>query len=150
LDRPAPSRLPQAAPDDSPHHFFDYRLRFPVTNLIRGIRFEVGGRRRKQTLQPYPARIDAPSVSCHATNTSRSNHFTPIPRGRPRLGGFFSCRCRISSDFLMNTETSQQPLRSIEIYDTTLRDGTQGEGVSFSLQDKLNIAQRLAEIGIDY
>jgi len=38
----------------------------------------------------------------------------------------------------------------IEIYDTTLRDGTQGEGISFSLQDKLNIAVRLAEIGIDY
>ncbi len=41
-------------------------------------------------------------------------------------------------------------MRPIEIYDTTLRDGTQGEGVSFSLQDKLNIAQRLAEIGIDF
>ncbi|RMF42919.1 MAG: citramalate synthase [Planctomycetota bacterium] len=40
--------------------------------------------------------------------------------------------------------------RRIAIYDTTLRDGTQGEGVSFSLQDKLNIAQRLAEFGIDY
>jgi 2-isopropylmalate synthase len=40
--------------------------------------------------------------------------------------------------------------RSIAIYDTTLRDGTQGEGVSFSLQDKLNICERLAEIGIDY
>lgn len=40
--------------------------------------------------------------------------------------------------------------RLVEIYDTTLRDGTQGEGVSFSLQDKLNIARRLAEIGIDY
>jgi 2-isopropylmalate synthase len=39
--------------------------------------------------------------------------------------------------------------RSIQIYDTTLRDGTQGEGVSLSLQDKLNIATRLAEIGID-
>ncbi len=39
--------------------------------------------------------------------------------------------------------------RSICIYDTTLRDGTQGEGVSLSLQDKLNIAARLAEIGID-
>ncbi|TWU16395.1 citramalate synthase [Allorhodopirellula heiligendammensis] len=38
----------------------------------------------------------------------------------------------------------------IAIYDTTLRDGSQGEGVSFSLQDKLNIAQRLAEIGIDF
>lgn len=40
--------------------------------------------------------------------------------------------------------------RSIAIYDTTLRDGTQGEGVSFSLQDKLNICERLAEIGIDF
>jgi 2-isopropylmalate synthase len=40
--------------------------------------------------------------------------------------------------------------RSIAIYDTTLRDGTQGEGVSFSLQDKLNICQRLSELGIDY
>ena len=40
--------------------------------------------------------------------------------------------------------------RTIAIYDTTLRDGTQGEGVSFSLQDKLNICQRLAEMGIDY
>lgn len=40
--------------------------------------------------------------------------------------------------------------RRIEIYDTTLRDGTQGEGVSFSLQDKLKIAARLAEIGVDF
>lgn len=38
----------------------------------------------------------------------------------------------------------------ISIYDTTLRDGTQGEGVSFSLQDKLNICRRLAELGVDY
>lgn len=41
-------------------------------------------------------------------------------------------------------------VKSIQIYDTTLRDGSQGEGVSFSLQDKLNIARRLAEIGIDF
>ncbi|MEM9827012.1 MAG: citramalate synthase [Planctomycetota bacterium] len=40
--------------------------------------------------------------------------------------------------------------RDIEIYDTTLRDGSQGEGVSFSLQDKLNIARRLAETGVDF
>ena len=39
--------------------------------------------------------------------------------------------------------------RNINTYDTTLRDGTQGEGVSLSLQDKLNIAVRLAEMGID-
>jgi 2-isopropylmalate synthase len=41
-------------------------------------------------------------------------------------------------------------MRSIQIYDTTLRDGTQGEGVSLSLQDKLQITERLDEIGIDY
>ncbi len=41
-------------------------------------------------------------------------------------------------------------MRPITIYDTTLRDGTQGEGVSLSLQDKLNITVRLAEMGIDY
>ncbi len=38
----------------------------------------------------------------------------------------------------------------IEIYDTTLRDGAQGEGVNFSLQDKLLIARRLDELGFDY
>ena len=38
----------------------------------------------------------------------------------------------------------------IQIYDTTLRDGSQGEGVNFSLQDKLLITQKLDEIGIDF
>jgi 2-isopropylmalate synthase len=38
----------------------------------------------------------------------------------------------------------------IKIYDTTLRDGSQGEGVNFSLQDKLLIARRLDELGVDY
>lgn len=41
-------------------------------------------------------------------------------------------------------------MRRIEIYDTTLRDGSQGEGVSFSLQDKVLVARRLAEMGFDY
>jgi 2-isopropylmalate synthase len=40
--------------------------------------------------------------------------------------------------------------RRIEIYDTTLRDGTQGEGFNLSLQDKLQIAQRLDDLGVDY
>jgi 2-isopropylmalate synthase len=38
----------------------------------------------------------------------------------------------------------------IEIYDTTLRDGSQGEGVNFSLDDKLLITKKLDELGIDY
>ncbi|MBI3210498.1 MAG: citramalate synthase [Candidatus Solibacter usitatus] len=38
----------------------------------------------------------------------------------------------------------------ISTFDTTLRDGTQGEAVSFSVDDKLVIAQKLDELGIDY
>ncbi len=38
----------------------------------------------------------------------------------------------------------------IQLYDTTLRDGTQREGLSLSLNDKLKIAQRLDRLGIDY
>lgn len=38
----------------------------------------------------------------------------------------------------------------VQIYDTTLRDGTQGEGVNLSLQDKLMIARKLDELGFNY
>ena len=38
----------------------------------------------------------------------------------------------------------------ISIYDTTLRDGSQGEGINFSLQDKLLLTRRLDELGVDY
>jgi len=38
----------------------------------------------------------------------------------------------------------------LEIYDTTLRDGTQSEGISFSVEDKLRIARRLDQFGVDY
>jgi 2-isopropylmalate synthase len=40
--------------------------------------------------------------------------------------------------------------KKIQIYDTTLRDGTQGEGVSLSLQDKLLLAKRLDRFGVAY
>ena len=38
----------------------------------------------------------------------------------------------------------------IYTFDTTLRDGTQGEAISYSVEDKLIIAQKLDEFGIDY
>jgi len=41
-------------------------------------------------------------------------------------------------------------MRRIELYDTTLRDGTQGEDVCFSVEDKMMIARKLDELGIDY
>lgn len=39
---------------------------------------------------------------------------------------------------------------SITVYDTTLRDGTQGTGISFSVQDKLRIAERLDAFGVQF
>jgi 2-isopropylmalate synthase len=39
---------------------------------------------------------------------------------------------------------------AVKIYDTTLRDGTQGEGISFSVTDKLLIAEKLDQFGVDY
>ncbi|GBE05055.1 MAG TPA: citramalate synthase [Nitrospirae bacterium] len=41
-------------------------------------------------------------------------------------------------------------MRSIEIYDTTLRDGAQSEDISFSVEDKLRITGKLDELGIHY
>ncbi len=40
--------------------------------------------------------------------------------------------------------------RHVDIYDTTLRDGTQMEGVSMTVDDKLKIARELANFGMDY
>ncbi len=41
-------------------------------------------------------------------------------------------------------------MRNIEIYDTTLRDGAQSEDVSFSLEDKLRITERLDDLGVQF
>ena len=42
------------------------------------------------------------------------------------------------------------PPRRVTIYDTTLRDGTQGEGFVLSLHDKLAVAEKLDSLGVDY
>ncbi len=39
---------------------------------------------------------------------------------------------------------------NVLIYDTTLRDGTQGEGISFSAEDKILVAEKLDSFGVDY
>ena len=46
------------------------------------------------------------------------------------------------------SDTSEK--QHVAIYDTTLRDGTQGEGISYSSLDKLRIAEKLDEFGVDY
>lgn len=39
---------------------------------------------------------------------------------------------------------------NVEVFDTTLRDGAQTEGISYSLEDKLRIAQKLDELGVTF
>ena len=41
-------------------------------------------------------------------------------------------------------------MNAVEIYDTTLRDGAQGEGISLSAEDKVKIALRLDKMGFHY
>ena len=41
-------------------------------------------------------------------------------------------------------------MRKIELYDTTLRDGAQTEGISYSVQDKVRIARRLDQLGVHF
>ncbi len=41
-------------------------------------------------------------------------------------------------------------MNKVELYDTTLRDGAQSEGISFSVSDKLKISEKLNELGIHF
>ncbi len=54
--------------------------------------------------------------------------------------------------FLTDYDFSEVTMKNgrVKIFDTTLRDGSQGMGISFSLDDKLRIAQVLDELGVDY
>src|SRR5437868_15198471 len=59
----------------------------------------------------------------------------------------------MSAELPMRTETVVRdpswPAR-VEIYDTTLRDGSQLEGISLTVDDKLRIAEQLDWLGVDY
>ena len=46
-----------------------------------------------------------------------------------------------------NGHNGSKPI--VEVYDTTLRDGTQMEGMSLSCEDKLRIAEHLDTLGVD-
>ncbi len=50
----------------------------------------------------------------------------------------------------MSTPNSSAMPLSVEIYDTTLRDGAQLEGISLTVDDKLRIAEQLDRLGVHY
>jgi 2-isopropylmalate synthase (EC 2.3.3.13) len=41
-------------------------------------------------------------------------------------------------------------MKSLKLYDTTLRDGTQAEDIAFTVEDKIRIAKKLDELGVHY
>lgn len=55
----------------------------------------------------------------------------------------------VSNPFFQRPPLSFPPM-SVTIYDTTLRDGTQGTGISFSTLDKLRVAEKLDDFGVHY
>ena len=51
----------------------------------------------------------------------------------------------------MKTPTRNTDLpTAVEVFDTSLRDGAQREGISYSLEDKLRIARKLDELGVHF
>src|SRR6476646_3233242 len=56
----------------------------------------------------------------------------------------------LGRDFLVYAAREEGRVTQVFVYDTTLRDGTQGEHISLTVEDKLRIARRLDEFGIDY
>jgi 2-isopropylmalate synthase len=51
---------------------------------------------------------------------------------------------------MSNNEQAPSNLIPLEILDTTLRDGAQGEGITFSVQDKLDVVRALDDLGISW
>ena len=66
------------------------------------------------------------------------------------MGECSESHVQMSSDVQQSCQEAKPALRRISVLDTTLRDGAQREGISFSVKDKLRIAQKLDELGVAY
>lgn len=108
----------------------------------------------------YPTFLP-PSILSHAPCRANSIHRFHVDRLRmvaPVVPSHSSRMPPHSESSFTNRENQSaklpaEPLTSgstVQIYDTTLRDGAQGEGISLSVIDKLKIAQRLDDLGVHY
>src|SRR5580704_6994329 len=119
---------------------FNFELhRYPNPIPIDRIRFS-----RYNTCQCHRPSPSPRPLLFREKNSGRADDLPLENRSPARWQGFFVFS---AGNFF---ETMAMQPRRIEIYDTTLRDGTQGEGFSLSLQDKLQIAQKLDFLGVDF
>ena len=94
--------------------------------------------------------------SCHVIRQLQSKPLSMVvhPAPHPARVPFPDSRkekkksISLQANELKVSESQNQTV--IHIYDTTLRDGTQGEGISLSVIDKIKIAHRLDEFGVHY
>ena len=99
---------------------------------------------------PSGSRRHGTLVSCVTPAPSFPSAPGPRPGAQPLVptGGFFVARpvrpVRHRSEFAMDLQGS------FHVYDTTLRDGAQQEGLNLSVADKLAIARQLDELGVGY
>ncbi|MFW6067705.1 MAG: citramalate synthase [Myxococcota bacterium] len=76
------------------------------------------------------------------SNGNGDNSTSQGAEGEPAKGG--------AGAGLPRSRADTNAKNAVRIYDTTLRDGTQREGISLSADDKLRIAERLDEFGVDF
>ena len=83
-------------------------------------------------------------MSTPATSEAAIQEPTGSGRGKASVGGPANAGSGVAD------RQSRRAATRVEIYDTTLRDGSQLEGISFTVDDKLKIARQLDRLGVHY
>lgn len=101
------------------------------------------------TVMPQiPAFAAAAATARCATRTWHTRCTSAPPRSRGRRT--VAMVAPVESARARGVDVAAGSAGMVHIYDTTLRDGAQGEGISLSVADKVKIAERLAAFGVHY